>query len=115
MVIELANGTKEKFATYEYGLDKVLPRDFQNVLGTPPLLKKAMAFLCSLLRHHVKRPPTTDQVTVVISGYRRGQDALKTLKRVFCDDAEVSRVVAEVRVHLRRGRVERVVGGRREV
>jgi hypothetical protein len=85
-MIELTDGSKIENAKYQYGLNKPLPKDFQSVLATPALLKRASAFLCTLLAHHVKRPASLDESTPLefyISGYRLVTQEQVTVRRLF--------------------------------
>jgi hypothetical protein len=84
--IELSNGTSVDSAKYEYGLNTPLPADFTSVMATPTLLKRASAFLCTLLAQHVVRPTMlddSDPLEFVISGYRLRTLEQSTVRRVF--------------------------------
>lgn len=54
--IELKVGPPVMTASYEYGLDVPLPKDFARVAASPRLLKRALVFLCELIEKWIVHP-----------------------------------------------------------
>lgn len=88
--IRLKNGTVVKAASYEFRLDSSMPEDFARVVATPPLLKRALIFLCELIEKHICHPaPGECDVTMQIVG-RMAVSATETFvtKRFFFADQD---------------------------
>ena len=92
--ITLKSGAKVPAGSYEYKPDGTsMPADFSSVMATPQLMKRTLAFICSLLAKHVTSPSKGNgQSVIFVSGMRKPGPAKGTsvLKRVFLDGESTS-------------------------
>jgi hypothetical protein len=79
----LHNGSKTTAANYAFGLDASMPADFQNVMCTPQLMRKAIEFLLLLLAEHVTLAHKLEQGRIIVSGLQNAGE--NVLHRIFVE------------------------------